>query len=903
MSPRLYLGWLLRDSRGARGRLAFFVLCLAVGVAAVVAVAALADNLDQGLRKEAKQLLGADLAISGRRAPPANVVAEAALIPGARSCLLRELDTMSAAAASAVPGKVPPSLLVELKAVCDDYPLYGRMVTEPAAPVRALLGENGAVAAPELLERLHLRVGDQLRVGEATFVLRGVLRQEPDRAVTPFTLGPRLLLGERGFARTRLEQFGSRISYRLLVQLAGNATREQVDAAAKRLEAVLGEAPWWRLQTWSQAQPELRNGLRRVERYLGLVALLSLLVGGIGVAQSVRAFLASRLDAVAVLKCLGVRPREAFALYLGQCLLLGLTGGVLGGFAGLLVQQYVPRLLGDLLPAQQIHFGQPGALLRGIGLGVAASLLFALPPLAAVLRVPPLRALRRSAEALPASRLARAASGIALLGGTFLLAVAQAQNVGLALRFTGGLLVAVLLLALAGLGLRALAMRMARLPRPLVLRHGAALLARPAGDALPALVAVGLGVLVVLVAALIERHLTASLDAELPKSSPSTFLVDVQPDQWSGVEALLRREGATAIDSVPVVMARLSRIDGVPVEQLAKKPRGRGREGEATQANRSSSEQARERASAQQNRGGGQSGTARERNEEERADGADGERPSEGERRWALTREQRLTYLAKLPPDNRLVAGKLWSDPAHHEVSLEEEYARELGAKIGSRLVFDVQGVPVEVAVTSLRAVDWRTFRINFFVVVEPGVLEDAPQSRLAAARLPPGRETLVQDLLAQGFPNVTLVDVRQVLAKVAAVFHRLGLGVRFLGGFTALSGIAILFGAVAAGAVRRAREVALLKTLGFTRRGVAALFAVEHALTGLVAGLLGVAGGTLIARQVVVEQMELDWHLFQGTLGAALLLAIGLTLLAGLAASARALRQRPIEALREERE
>jgi putative ABC transport system permease protein len=160
-----------------------------------------------------------------------------------------------------------------------------------------------------------------------------------------------------------------------------------------------------------------------------------------------------------------------------------------------------------------------------------------------------------------------------------------------------------------------------------------------------------------------------------------------------------------------------------------------------------------------------------------------------------------------------------------------------------------------------------------------------------------------VQDLLAQGFPNVTLVDVRQVLAKVAAVFHRLGLGVRFLGGFVALAGVAILFGAVAASAVRRAREVALLKTLGFTRRGVAALFAVEHALTGAVAGVLGVLGGAAIARQVVVEQMELDWHLFPGTLGTALALAVVLTLVAGLAASSRALRQRPIEALREERE
>lgn len=864
MSPRLYLTWLLRDSRGARGRLTFFVLCLAVGVAAVVAVAALADNLDQGLRREAKQLLGADLAVAGRRPPPPAVVTAASALPGARICLQRELDTMAAATPRPGARGVPPSALVELKAVCAGYPLYGQVTlrragasgTQKAASTTVedldpLLGSDGAIAASELFERLHLRIGDRLRVGEATFVLRAVLASEPDRSITPFTFGPRLLLGEQGFARTRLESFGSRIGYRLLVRLPGNATGAQVDAAATHLRAALGEAPWWRLETWSKAQPELRQGLSRVERYLGLVALLSLLVGGVGVAQSVRAFLASRLDAVAVLKCLGVRPREAFALYLGQCLLLGLAGGVLGGFAGLAVQRGIPHLLGDVLPVHDIRFWQAGALLRGLLLGVAASLLFALPPLAAVLRVPPLRALRRSAEGLPASLLARASTGAVLLAGIFLLALAQARDAGLALRFTGALVGAVAVLALAGFGLRAAAIRLARLPRPLLLRHGAAMLARPAGEALPALVAVGLGVLVVLVAALVERHLTASLDAELPKGSPSTFLVDVQPDQWPGVEALLRREGAREVDSVPVVMARLASIDGVGVETLAHRaPRGR-----------------------------------------------------EGERRWALTREQRLTYARSLPPDNRLVGGKLWSKPTLPEVSLEEEYARELGVRLGSHLVFDVQGVPVDVAVTSLRAVDWRSFRINFFVVVEPGVLEEAPQSRLAAAKLPPGREGHVQDLLAQRYPNVTLIDVRQVLTKIAAVFRRLGLGVRLLGSFTALAGVAILFGAVAAGAVRRGREVALLKTLGFTRRGVAGLFAVEQALTGLVAGALGVVGGALIARQVVVEQLELPWKAFPGTLAGALVAAVALTLAAGLAASARALRQRPIEALREERE
>jgi putative ABC transport system permease protein len=356
--------------------------------------------------------------------------------------------------------------------------------------------------------------------------------------------------------------------------------------------------------------------------------------------------------------------------------------------------------------------------------------------------------------------------------------------------------------------------------------------------------------------------LTTALEAELPTGSPSAFLIDIQPDQWERVEAILVQEGATAIDSVPVIMARLAAIGDTTVDELAKQTPEPGQPGA-----------------------------------ESHPEG------DEGERRWALTREQRLTYLAELPPDNKLIAGKLWSDPKVAEVSLEEEYARELGAKLGSRITFDVQGVPVELTVTSLRAVDWRSFRINFFIVVEPGVLEAAPQSRLAAARLPIGREARVQGLLAQSFPNVTLVNVRQVLEKISEVFRRLGLGVRFLGGFTALSGLAILFGAVAAGAVRRAREVALLKTLGFTRAGVAGLFAVEHALTGAAAGLIGVAGGTLLAREVATRQMELDWHLFPGTLAAALAIAVLLTLAAGFLASGRALAQRPIEALREERE
>ncbi len=310
---------------------------------------------------------------------------------------------------------------------------------------------------------------------------------------------------------------------------------------------------------------------------------------------------------------------------------------------------------------------------------------------------------------------------------------------------------------------------------------------------------------------------------------------------------LLTSSGATGVESVPVVMARLAAIDGAGVEELAARS------------------------------------------------------PGERDRRWALTREQRLTYLRELPADNRVVEGALWSDPARGEVSLEDDFAKRHRRQLGSLLRFDIQGVPIELTVTSLRTVKWETFGINFFLVVEPGVLEEAPQFRLAVARLPQGGEQRVQDLLAASHPNVTLLQTRNILERIASILRRIGLGVRFLGGFTVLAGIAILAGAVSAGSARRGREVALLKTLGMTRRGVAAVFATEYALIGAVAGAIGAAGGGVLSWFVLTRGMEVDWRLEPAAYAAAVAGAALLAVLAGVASSLRALRRRPIEALRAE--
>ena len=864
MSPGFFLRTLARESRGSRGRLAFFIACLAVGVAAVVAVAGLSASLRDGIRREARQLLAADLAVRGNQPiPPVGLKAIDAL-PGARRTSIKE--TVTVAAAPARNGQPGPSQVVELKVVDGFYPFYGKLDLKPRRPLHELLTPGTTVVASELLAHLGLKVGDSLLIGGQPFRVAGIVLAEPDRVSVSFTLGPRAFLSGPGFARTGLEAQGSRMGYRELVRLPDGATGADLAAAAASLKQALPPGDLFRVETFRNAQPNLQQNITRVERFLGLVALLSLFVGGIGVAQSVRAWLAGRLDAIAILKCLGMRPREIFPLYLGQTVLLGLAGSLIGILAGVAVQMTLPRLFPDLIPAELIHPWQPAALLRGLGLGVGVALLFSLPPLSAVLRVPPARVLRRDAEPLPRHRWVTGATMLALALGVWGMATVQSGSGLLGAQFTGG--VALVTAALAGAAIL-VSWGVRRLPRDFSyrpwLRHGIAALARPGAAAGGAIVALGLGVLVVLGMSLVERRVTAQLEKELPANAPSAFLIDIQPDQWPGVEKLLQGQGAKGVESVPVVMARISAIDGVRAEDLVD-PRDRpeGEEGERGERN-----------------------------------GREGRR--DGGRRWALTREQRLTYMSELPKDNKIVAGALWSDPAHAEVSLEKDYAADIGAHLGSTLTFNIQGVPLDLRVTSLRTVDWGTFGINFFLVVEPGVLESAPQQRLAVARMPKGSEQRMQDLLAASYPNVTFLRIREILDKVLKVLRRISLGIRFLGGFTVLAGIAILAGAVSAGSARRGREVALLKTLGMTRRGVIATFAVEYALVGLVAGAIGAAGGAVLAWGVITRGFQIPWALDPWRIGLALAASIALTVIAGLAASFRALERRPIEVLRAE--
>ncbi len=868
MTPSVFLRHLHRESRGSRGRLVFFVACLAAGVASVVAVAGFSEGLDRGIRSEAKTLLAADLAVRGRQPIPEVIEAEIDRIAGAERTGVREMLTLVAAEVAAekplsatettslvegfddeTPGR---SLLVELKSIDGVYPFYGDLELEPTGHLSALLDDRSVVVAPEVLTRLGLTVGDGLRVGGERFEIVGVVLREPDRITGAMSLGPRVFVSAAGLARANLEQLGSRVNYRMLVRLPAEREAE-IGSLMEQLGALLETDGRHRIESFTEAQPSLRKGLQRVGSYLGLVALLSLLIGGLGVAQTVRAWLAGRMDSIAVLKCLGYRPREILWLYLGQTAVLGALGSLVGVGLGIGLQASFTRLLAGALPVEHLEMWQPWSWSRGLILGVGVALLASLPPLVAAMRVPPIRVLRRDADPLPPSRTALGGAALILLASLIGLAAWQASSIWIGLLFTLGLIVVGVVLGLAALAL----VRAAARPRErsrLWFRQGLAALDRPGASTVAGIVALGLGVLALLTMFLVEFGLSSELARDLPKDAPTAFLVDIQKDQWPGVEELLHDERADQIDSVPMVMARITAIDGRQAAEL------------------------------------------REEVEAEEAD----QRPGAGGREaWALRREQRLTYLDQLPEDNQLISGELWGQPELAEISVEEEFARELGVELGSIVTLDIQGVALDLTVTSLREVDWGSFGINFFLVAEPGVLEDAPQTRVAAARLPEGREQHIQDVLAARFPNVTMIRTREVLEKVATMLTQLALGVRLLGGLTVLAGLAILAGAVSAGSIRRGAEVALLKTLGMTRRQVMASFATEYALVGFVAGCIGTVGGTVLAYVVLTQGMEVTWELHPWWLVGAVAATVVLAVVSGLLASVNALRRRPVEVLR----
>ncbi|MBI5017959.1 MAG: hypothetical protein HZB55_21030 [Deltaproteobacteria bacterium] len=842
MRTTAYLRLSLWEARGGWRQLVFFVACLSVGVGALVTVAGLSASLEGALRSDARELLAADLAAEARRVVPAGAEAVVNALAGAR-----RVDTWELPALATTLDRRGRSLLVAVKAVEGPYPLYGRLTLSPPSPLASLLDDTSAVVAPEVLRRLDLRVGDALALGGKSFAIRATLGAEPDRLELDLTRGPRVLLSAAGLARTGLPPTAARLRHRILVALP-TGRNAQVREAAQRLRRLFPESGGVRIETWEDAQPDLRRALRRTLPYLSLLALVSLLVGGVGVSQILRAWLAGRLDSVAVLRCLGLGPSAVVRLYGSQVVALSLVAGLVGAGLGQAVQWAGARAIRVSL-GLSLETWQPWAQAQGIGLGVATALLFGLPALLNLRRIPPLRVLRRQAEPLPLGAGLRLGQGLTVGLGLLAAAWLQSGSIRLGLAFGAGVVAVVGSLALAAAALtRVVGGLSARLAgSPFWLRHGLRSVARGRADTVATVVGLGLGVLLLTAVFLVQGGLQEQLRTDLPRGAPSAFLFDVRESEWPSLKGFLERQGATRTQSQPVFLARLRSVDGRPVEALA------------------------------------------------------AEVGDDPERRWALVREQRLTVFSQLPPGQELAAGTLWSDSGRPEVSVEQAFAKDLGARLGSLLSFDVGGRRVDLKVTSLRRVEWKAFGLHFFLAAEPGAFPVDPDFRAVETRLRGGGEQEFQDRLAAAFPGVTLLQVRDLLDRVGRALRRVGLGVEFLGAFTALAGLAILGAGAAATAARRGREAALLRALGLPPRLVALTLATEFGLLGLFAGVLGAAGGAVAGWAALSRGFQLGWRFRAGPLALAVLACTALTAAVGVGVCLPGLRRSVQDALRAE--
>lgn len=844
----LTLAW--RETRGSRRTLLLLVSAVAVGVAALVAIRSFADAARDAVRGQARALLGADLVASGAR--PFSEAAEAALAGLARDAARRGpvgLARVTSFGAMAYVDGRPGSRLVQVMAVETGYPFYGEVETEPAGRWGGFHG--GALVDDALLVALDARAGETLALGEARLPIRAAVRGFPGDIGVRASLGPRVFVALEDVDRTGLLAFGSRARYTAYLRLPAGADPERLveqhrpRLAAERLS----------LRTVAEDERRIDENLGRLGRYLGLVGLIALLLGGIGVASAVHLLVRRRLAMIAVLRCLGASSRQVLGVHLAQALGLGLLGSTLGAALGAALQALLPAVLGDFLPVAVASRPSWPAIASGLLTGATASVLFALPPLVAVRRVPPLLALRRDVEQWPAAggherRLALLALALGVAG----LASVEAGSLRTGAAFALGLLAALGALGAAAAALMALLRRAVspRLPYPL--RQGLANLHRPANQTLAVVLALGLGAFLLATLIVVQHNLLRDLrSGQGPRVNLALF--DVQPDQVEGVLEELRAAGASVSAPVPIVPMRLLSVKGVPVAQ------------KLAQA----------------------------------AAGAPIRAPA-----WLLRREFRSTYRAEQTASERLVAGAWWSGDLEPEaavpVSLEADVARDLEVAVGDEIVWDVQGVPFASRVASLRTVEWARFEPNFFAVFPKGPLDRAPQTLVALARIEDrdARARLLRALVER-FPNLSALDLFDVQRTIEGLLARIAWAVRFLALFSVASGGLVLLGAVMASRLERLREAVLLKTLGATRRQVAQVVASEYACLGLVSACSGVllasAAGWALTRYLFETRFALPaLPLFGFGLGVALL-----TLVLGGSGSLEVFRRTSLELLRNE--
>jgi putative ABC transport system permease protein len=833
LKPAFYwnMSWrmLWRDWRG--GELNILLFGLIIAVTSITAVGFFTDRIERGLSSQSAELIAADLVVSS---PDATVRDHIAL---ARKNDLQVAVTASFRSIILADGRPQ---LVEVKSVSDGYPLRGTLRTSEQAftqdsATTSIPARGELWVEPRLLDLLGMEVGSAISLGNSSFVISRVLRYEPDRAGDLFSLAPRVMMNEADLDATGLIGVGARVSYRLL--LAGSI--EQVDTFRQSVtnELRTGE----KLLSVEEGRPELNTALNSARQFLGLAALISVLLAGVAVATVANRYSRRHLGTSAMYRCLGASQRTIVRLFLLEMLWLALIASTIGCLFGSVTQLVITSLLDQLVLAQ-LPLPSLMPLLLGYATGIILLIGFALPPLLSLHRVPPLHVLRKDVLPQPVSSWTLYTMVTASMA---LLLYWQIGDIRLVSIVFAGIIATLLLLAGAAY-LLVLMMDRQRSRVGVAWRFGMANISRRPASSVIQIVAFGLGIMVLLLLTTVRTDLLDDWQRSLPDDAPNHFVINVQDEQVAALTERFREIGVADTKLYPMVRSRLRQLNGMEVN----------------------------------------------------SDDYDSERA-----RRLINREFNLSTAPSLQTDNVIRQGRWWTeqDNGRHIISVESGLAEELGIALGDELGFDINGTIQTFTVTSLRDVDWDTFNINFFTVVPPGVLDDVPASWVTSVYIDTQQRMQLGDIVRE-FPNITLIDVAVIMQRVRGIMERVSLAVEFIFVFTLLSGLAVLYAAIQANQDERRFENAVLRTLGASRQvlllGLVAEFSVLGALSGFLAGLSATSLAWVLAEMVF--NFDYSFDLTVGLIG--VVSGVLIVLSAGMIGTRRVLSSPPVITLRESR-
>jgi putative ABC transport system permease protein len=839
----LALRYALRELRGGLRGFYVFIACIALGVMAIAGVGSVAASLDEGLAREGRTLLGGDVAFSliQREAKPDEVA------------FLRSRGQVSVAAtlrgmARTGDGRLA---LVELKAVDGGYPMLGELTLDPKMPMGDLLAERdgafGAAADSTLLARLDLKIGDRVSIGSATFQIRSVVSTEPDKLAGGVGFGPRFLVSEAGLRATELLQPGSLVRWIYRVKLPDTAADDRaVTALVDDARSALPEAGW-EIRSRGNASPQLERTISRFTQFLTLVGLAALLVGGVGVANAVKSHIDRRRDVIAAFKALGATGRDVFTIYLTQVVVLAVIGSAIGLTAGAALPFVIVGVFGKLLPLPVVPALHLAELALSFVYGLLTALAFGLWPLGRVHDVP-VAALFREAVSSEWHRprwryLALMAVVIVLL---IAVVIGLAYDKRVAAVFVASSIVVFALLRGIAAALMALARRLPR-TRITMLRLAIANIYRPGALTPSVVMSLGLGLAVLVTITQIDGNLRRQFLAALPDRAPSFYFIDIPTTEADRFGAFLKTTAPqSTVEDVPMLRGRIVAARGVKAEDL--------------------------KASA--------------------------------DAEWVLQSDRGLTYTGEIPKGSKVVEGKWWG--ADYDgpplVSLEKKIAEGLKLKIGDEIVVNVLGRDIPATISNLRTVDWQSLGINFVLVFSPNAFRGAPHTHIATlTETDPdaaGDAKIIKSV-ADAFPMVTSVRVREALETIGTVVTNLVLAIRGASAVTLISAILVLGGALAAGHRHRVYDAVILKTLGATRARLLGAYALEYLLIGFATAVFGVIAGSVAAWLIVTRLMTLSFIWQAGSAAGVVAAALTVTVGLGLAGTLLALNQKPATVLR----